>query len=123
MIYFQSLLNGLRLIILTDHKLLTTFIADSFFLWRNVYNMIGCTAGAYSSTAHTINDHLICKIDLDCIINLLTGSCQSLCQRLSLRDGSWESIEYITVLCIVLVDSVYNKITGKLIRNKLSGII
>ena len=93
MVYFQSLLYGLRLIILADLQLLATVITNAFRLWRDVYYMVCCaTARTYTTSTHSVDDRLILECDLDRIVNLLAILCQCSSQCLCLRNGSRESV-------------------------------
>ena len=107
MINFQTVQYGLRLIIVTQYQFLSALVTDAFLLRRNMLNVIGCAAGqACTSAGHSLHDILIGNIYIDCKINGISQLSQCLVQYFCLRNGSGESIQYITVLAIILCYSV-----------------
>ena len=85
--------------------------------------MISCTAFyAGTTTAHTFHDIIIRYIHIDCIVNFASKFVQSLCQTFCLRNCSRETIQNIPFPCVILLNSVNNKVAGQFIRNKKSLI-
>ena len=123
MINIQTFLDCLRLVIVTEYKLVTTGIADTFCLRCCKYNVISCTTfHTCTASAHTFHDVLIRHIHIDCIVNFASKFIQSFCQTFCLRNCSWKTIQNIPFSCVLLLDSVNNKVAGQFIRNKKSLI-
>ena len=81
--------------------------------------MIGSSAfQAGASSAHTVYDVFIRNIHINGKVDLASQFLKSLCQTFCLRNGSRKTVKNIAVLCIILLDSVYYKITGQFIRYK-----
>ena len=81
--------------------------------------MIGHSA-LYACTAacHTGNDLLIRYVDIDREIDRLSLFRKSLCESLCLRDRTWESIQNISLLTVILLNSVNYQVTYQFIRNQ-----
>src|SRR5699024_5665405 len=123
MVNFQTFGNSLRFIVVTQHKSLSAGITDSLFLRSRINDMIGGAAlQAGSSSGHTVDDVLVRHVHIDSVVNFASQFFQSLCQTLCLGDRSGETVQNISVLRVVLLNSVYNQIAGQLIRNKKSLI-
>ena len=71
MIYVQTLLYSLRLVIITEYKLFAACIANALSLRSCEYNLI-CFDSFYecASSAHTLYNVLIRNINVDCIVDL-----------------------------------------------------
>jgi len=81
--------------------------------------MIGCaTVYAGTSSTHSLNDVLIGNLYIDSIINPVTKLCQCLFQYFSLRNGSREAIQNITVLAVILCNTVKKDLNSQFIGNK-----
>ena len=123
MINIQTLLDCFRLVIITEYKLVTTGIADPLCLRCCKYNVISCTAfHTCTASAHTFHDVIIRHIHIDRIVNFASKFVQSLCQTFCLRNCSRETIQNIPFPCVILLNSVNNKVAGQFIRNKKSLI-
>ena len=121
MIDRETFLNGFRLVIVTQYQRLTADITDSFFFGSCICDMISSTAfQACTASAHTVYNVLIRHIHIDSIINLCSKLCKSIGQALCLRNSPRETIKYIAVLRIILLNAVHNQVTCQLIRNQKS---
>ena len=73
MIYIQSLLHCLWLIIITKDKLASALVTDALLLGEYMNHVIGSTTGyTCTSAAHTIDDILIRNININCIIDSIS---------------------------------------------------
>ena len=93
MIYIQSVLNRLRLVIISEHEFCSADIADAFFFGRDELDVIGSAAvRAGSSSAHAVHDILIRNFDVDRVVDLFTVSGELLREDFRLRDRSRETV-------------------------------
>ena len=121
MVHRQSLLYGLRFIVITENQLAAAGIAYIFYLWCVKFYMIGCSASdAGTASAHTVNDIFIRYFYIDCVVNFLSACFQGFGQCLCLRNRSWEAIQHVALCCVRFGNTVYNKIAGQLVRNEFS---
>ena len=75
-----------------------------------------------SSSAHSVYDSLILDENLKCIIDGIVILCKCRCKCFCLRNCSWKSVKNISIFAIILFEAVYNKVTYKFIRYKISCI-
>ncbi len=119
MVYIQTFLNCFRLVIITKYQFLTTGITN--ILWSSVLHI------QYDKLHHISGRHVCrtyglqyCNPEHPHRLHSQFSSqfVQSFCQTLCLRNCSWKTIQYITIFCILLLNSVNNQITGQFIRYK-----
>ena len=122
MINTQSLLYGFRFVIVAKNQFATACVTNTFDLCRIILNMI-CAATAYACTSsrHTAHNILIRHININRIIQFLANFTKCFCQSLSLRNCSRKSIQNISLFCIILSQSVNNKIYDMCRRSALRG--
>ena len=73
MVYRQSLLYGLRFIVITKNQLAAAGIASILYLWCVKFYMIRCSASdAGTASAHTVNDISIRYFYIDSIVYRIT---------------------------------------------------
>ena len=107
MINVQTVLYGFRLIVVTKHQFAAAYITDALFLRRYMLDMIGSAAGqACTASGHSLYDVFIRYIYVDCVINMISKLRQLAVQNLSLRNGTRKTVQNITILAIVLCNTV-----------------
>ena len=91
MVYRQSLLYGLRFIVITKNQLAAAGIAYIFYLGCVKFYMIRCSASdAGTASAHTVNDIFIRYFYIDCVVNFLSACFQGFRQCYNPANGEWE---------------------------------
>ena len=70
-------------------------------------DMIGSAAGqACTASGHSLYDVFIRYIYVDCVINMISKLRQLAVQNLSLRNGTGKTVQNITILAVILCNTV-----------------
>ena len=81
--------------------------------------MVGCTTGKTgASSGHSLYNIFVRYIHIDRIINGIPKLCQRLIQNLSLWNGSWETIQYISIDTVFLANTVHQHTDGNPVWNQ-----
>ena len=118
----QSCFDRLRLVIVSQDEGLSADVTDILDLGR-IENDVICRTAAdtCASSGHAVNNIVIRDIDIHRIVDLLSElfNCSVKCLRL--RDRPRESIQKISVLAVVLLNTIYYEVAYELIRYELPG--
>src|SRR5699024_4466680 len=103
MVYGKPFLNGLRLVILSEDQLLSADLTELSLLGGIIDNVVGGPASRTGSpTAHSADNIFIRHIYIHGVIHFIAFFCQSLIQRLRLRNGSRKAIQNISFFAVIL---------------------
>ena len=81
--------------------------------------MVSAAAGkARAASAHAVNNIAVRNFHIDRVIDLGIQILKRACQRFRLRYGSRETVQYVAVSAVFLLNTVHYKIAGQLVRNE-----
>ena len=121
MVSIESLDEGLLGIISSLNQWLSSNVVNSILLWwveLHVIASAGCLVD--SSSLDSLNEYIVINLELNNLVDFLSGRFEHGIELLGLDGGSWETVEEHASLALWLIHLLLEKVDDKFVTHEIS---